>query len=963
MGGRRVGLVFGAWVFVVLVTMFGAMLNVPVVKGSTYVGGPITSDTTWTEANSPYIVTSNVLVSQGVTLTIEPGVTVRFNDGLSLRIDGTLIARGNSSNIITFTSNKFPQTAGDWGNLFFTGTSVDATFDVGGNYTGGCMLEDVIFEYGGGGATKGIIEVDSSSPLIKDSIIRESSQSGICASSGKPKIVNNRIHDNSRYGVHIFEWGYYVDICNNTINNNLQGGVYVGRASGSITNNLINNNEGSGVTLTGDTGGNVVVSGNAIWGNLQWGVWADNGYYTINKNLVFLNKAGGIFMNSGQEVVNNIVADNLGRGYSSYHAAPPVRNNVFVRNKGDYTVYFAPYSGAMNVDNNTITQNEATLGSVYLHAWTTGPYVGYPLFNHNNIFDNTAPYEVLNDYTSGTTINAEENWWGTSNETKISAKIYDWFDKSTIGLIDYSPYRTSIITDIPISPPTGLTVSVEGGDFTLRWNCNAEPDLAGYIVYYDADSGYPYRYSLNVGNVTAYTLTGLPPNVNYFTVAAYDAEADGSDDLFEGHESWYGPEAMGDTVPPTGSISINDGATYTTTPSVTLTLSATDAGTGVAQMHFSDDNATWTLWETYTTTKSWNLPIGDGTKLVYVQFKDNIGLISQSYSDDIILDTTPPSDSITIAQGSAFTNTTSVMLTLSAADAISGVAEMRFSNDNVTWSDWETYATSKSWTLTIGDGTKTVYVQYRDQAGLISPSYQDSIILDTTKPTANAGADQTVKEGMMVTFDASTSTDEYGITTYTWTFTDVTTKTLIGQKPTYTFNTTGVYTVILTVKDVAGNSATDATTVTVHAVERTTAIAGLPPNIDGMIALGEWNGASTVSFNNTVVYIKQDGKNLYIAFNVSDVTLSPSPPQDIVAIFIDVENNGGTSPQPDDILFGISRSGILMERQGNDPQGPSTGGWKASASSTSSHWQAEFNITYAKIQITPEQPKNPRNSF
>ena len=132
------------------------------------------------------------------------------------------------------------------------------------------------------------------------------------------------------------------------------------------------------------------------------------------------------------------------------------------------------------------------------------------------------------------------------------------------------------------------------------------------------------------------------------------------------------------------------------------------------------------------------------------------------------------------------------------------------------------------------------------------------------------------------------------------------------------------------------------------------AVAGSTPSIDGVIASGEWDDASSVSFNNTVVYVKQDGKNLYVAFNVSDSTVEN---QDVVAIFIDVDNNGGSSPQPDDILFGISRTGQLSERQGDNPPGFPTGGWNALVSSTSSMWQAEYNITYAKIEITAGQPK------
>ena len=121
-------------------------------------------------------------------------------------------------------------------------------------------------------------------------------------------------------------------------------------------------------------------------------------------------------------------------------------------------------------------------------------------------------------------------------------------------------------------------------------------------------------------------------------------------------------------------------------------------------------------------------------KTVYYQIKDNSGLISDTYSDTIILDVTPPSGFIIMENNATYTNTTSVTLILSATDAISGVIQMRFSHDNITWSSWEPYSTSGTWVLTMGDGTKTVYVQFKDGAGLISHSYFDTVILDTTPP-------------------------------------------------------------------------------------------------------------------------------------------------------------------------------------------------------------------------------------
>ena len=86
----------------------------------TEVGGPIIADTTWAFTNSPYIVTADVQVSAGVTLTIEPGVLVKFGRGRLLQVDGTLIARGTPDRSIIFSSSQSSPRLGDWGNIKFT---------------------------------------------------------------------------------------------------------------------------------------------------------------------------------------------------------------------------------------------------------------------------------------------------------------------------------------------------------------------------------------------------------------------------------------------------------------------------------------------------------------------------------------------------------------------------------------------------------------------------------------------------------------------------------------------------------------------------------------------------------------------------------------------------------------------------------------------------------------------------
>lgn len=179
---------------------------------------------------------------------------------------------------------------------------------------------------------------------------------------------------------------------------------------------------------------------------------------------------------------------------------------------------------------------------------------------------------------------------------------------------------------------------------------------------------------------------------------------------------------------PYGNIVINESENYTSSETVTLSLQSTDFFSGINQIRLSNDGV-WDTeqWEDAVSTKSWNLTSDEGLKTVHYQVRDNAGNTA-IFSDSIILDTSAPIGSVVIDEADV-TNSTSVTLTLSAEDAGSGVAEMCFSNDNVTWSSWETYATPKNWTLADGFGLKTVFVQFKNGAGLNSSSYSDSIEL------------------------------------------------------------------------------------------------------------------------------------------------------------------------------------------------------------------------------------------
>jgi hypothetical protein len=207
--------------------------------------------------------------------------------------------------------------------------------------------------------------------------------------------------------------------------------------------------------------------------------------------------------------------------------------------------------------------------------------------------------------------------------------------------------------------------------------------------------------------------------------------------------SYYDYIGYDTVVPVAGTISINSAATYTTSASVTLTLASwTDATSGVYQMHFSNNASSWSAWEAYATTRSaWDVTsatyggnTGNGSKYVYVQVKDNAGLIYSYTYDGIIYDNIAPSGTFTIESGNPATSTwTDGYLLFSITDATSGMYQRRLSNDNATWSAWETYTSSRAaWYLTPRNGLKTVYAQFKDNAGNISSTIYDQVTLAET---------------------------------------------------------------------------------------------------------------------------------------------------------------------------------------------------------------------------------------
>jgi len=131
----------------------------------------------------------------------------------------------------------------------------------------------------------------------------------------------------------------------------------------------------------------------------------------------------------------------------------------------------------------------------------------------------------------------------------------------------------------------------------------------------------------------------------------------------------------------------------------------------------------------------------------------------------------------------------------------------------------------------LGDYSFTLWA--RDPSGNFN-HYSGTIPTeDTQVPVANAGIDRTVQVGTNVAFNASASTDNYGIANYTWTLTDNGVQTLYGLAIEYRFTSVGVYDVTLQVTDYAGLTSTDLRVITVTGVLTTGMVTGTVLDSEG----------------------------------------------------------------------------------------------------------------------------------
>jgi len=191
-------------------------------------------------------------------------------------------------------------------------------------------------------------------------------------------------------------------------------------------------------------------------------------------------------------------------------------------------------------------------------------------------------------------------------------------------------YADSIISRDLLRPPSPLT-SPPKTNITLEGILGLNGWFTSDVVV-NMSANVPVEkieYSLNNVTWSIFTAPFTLTEEGYYFI--YYRSTDTAGNVEETREEMI----KIDKTPPVGSIQINDGAIYTDSRTVTLTLNATDTASGLSQMRFVKYGY-WTDWEPYNSQRRWNLSLGEQTLqlstdsknvtvTVYAQFMDNAG--------------------------------------------------------------------------------------------------------------------------------------------------------------------------------------------------------------------------------------------------------------------------------------------------------------------------------------------------
>ncbi|KOF02827.1 hypothetical protein OB69_11070 [Roseivirga seohaensis subsp. aquiponti] len=417
----------------------------------TNVSGNITSNTTWTKANSPYVLVGDINVNPGIKLSLEPGVTVRSTGAFQISLNNNtarIIAIGSQTDSINF---EVPEQ--ERGFITFSGANTALSF----------------FKYV---KVEGQGQVNYRNEFLR--VTNTTSSSGLS--------ISNSLFFNTSFNLR--EEGNQINIEDSKFQK-----AYLWTFKGNTGYNLKRN---LFVFSNISTKSNEVVIGSPLSESLieesefinspiygaHTKLTIRNSRFFADNNSLRSNPSSGtsLFINVNQLVMSGCYLDGFNRFY------------------GVSLTDFSRVGAESSITNNTFYRIELPL-QAYM--------VGETIFNGNDIIEASKSINFI--YTlSGSEVDARNNFFdGITDLISLEERIHHLPDGSgggpverTGGIVDFSsPLTAPINTNMTITPSFSFSRSRGANEFidevSLRMNEAGHQLYNSYEVYLlDAQNDY-----------------------------------------------------------------------------------------------------------------------------------------------------------------------------------------------------------------------------------------------------------------------------------------------------------------------------------------------------------------------------------------------------------------------------------------------------------------------------------------
>lgn len=519
----------------------------------TPLSGSISSDMTLTEIASPYVVTGELTVLPGVTLTIEPGAELQFEFNALLISKGVIFAKGTFNKPITFSSTAISTSPSLWkGILVLNGKTIHQN-EI---YENGFFFNNVIIK----NANRAFRLAENTSIII-DSVNFKNCNYGIVLEEATNNIFRNSNFDSCNYGI-FHALGYYSPL--NTVKNctfsNCNNAFYLNSFPEHSFGNIIQDNYFYKCTNACNIGG--------------IGLWGGNGNQKITRNRFEKCEACIKNFHSSSNISENTFTRNSYGIYLRFSDSSQITNNVIVNSQYygivlmekqlDITIknnsfYYNNYAVYLDTDRGKFASENKFINNTFYRNKPSGSFFFF------GISDNIIQYNniVENDFNSFVNFQqsdyiATHNFWGTNSSSEIDSIIFDKNDYFELGLVQYMPFAENEVIEAPILPPLSITKQLREDKVYVSHSASGASDVKGYNIYYNKIDDFNFSNKINSKPDTAFVIS----SANIFdTIAAtcYDINTTSINlPMNSGFESYFG---FADIIPYSGRdtvICVND---------------------------------------------------------------------------------------------------------------------------------------------------------------------------------------------------------------------------------------------------------------------------------------------------------------------------------------------------------------------------------------------------------------------